>query len=58
MRRFRTGTFQAVVEATEEAVLNSMFKAETMEGHNGRIEALPVERVVELYRETRPAARR
>jgi D-aminopeptidase len=53
-----TPLFQAVVEATEEAVLNSMFKAETMEGHNGRIEALPVERVVELYRETRPAARR
>ena len=53
-----TPLFQAVVEATEEAVLNSMFKAETMEGAEGRIEALPVERVVELYRETRPAARR
>lgn len=50
-----TPLFQAVVEATEEAVLNSMFKAETMEGHNGRIDALPVGRVVELYRETRPA---
>jgi D-aminopeptidase len=48
--------FQAVVEATEEAVLNSMFAAETMEGHNGsRVEALPVEEVVRLYRQGRQA---
>jgi D-aminopeptidase len=45
-----TPLFQAVVEATEEAVLNSMFKAETMESNGARIEALPVKRVVELYR--------
>ena len=42
--------FQAVVEATEEAVLNSLFKAETMESNGARIEALPLDRVVELYR--------
>jgi D-aminopeptidase len=42
--------FQAVVEATEEAVLNSMFKAETMESNGMRVEALPVEQVMELYR--------
>ncbi|MGZ8286236.1 MAG: DmpA family aminopeptidase [Allosphingosinicella sp.] len=42
--------FQAVVEATEEAVLNSLFKAETMEANGARIEALPVARVMELYR--------
>jgi len=41
--------FVAVVEAAEEAVLNSMFKAEAAEGNGARIEALPVERVVELY---------
>lgn len=46
--------FQAVVEATEEAVLNSLFKAETMEGHRGRIEALPIEAVKRLHREGRP----
>ena len=45
--------FQAVVEATEEAVLNSMFKAETTDGHGGRIEALPLDRVLELYRARR-----
>lgn len=48
--------FQAVVEATEEAILNSMFKAETMESNGARIEALPVERVMELYRESHPGA--
>ena len=45
--------FQAVVEATEEAVINSLFAAEAMDGHRGRIEALPVDEVVRLYR---PAA--
>ena len=38
--------FQAVAEATEEAVLNSMFKAQTMEGHQGTIEVLPLDRVL------------
>ncbi|HYW16600.1 MAG TPA: P1 family peptidase [Allosphingosinicella sp.] len=47
-----TPLFQAVVEATEEAVLNSMFKAETMESNGVRIEALPVGRVMELYHAT------
>jgi D-aminopeptidase len=45
--------FQAVVEATEEAVLNSLFKAETMNANGSRIEALPVDRVIELYRDSR-----
>jgi D-aminopeptidase len=50
--------FQAVVEATEEAVLNSLFKAETTEGHRGRIEALPVEAVKRLHRARRPDSAR
>ena len=45
-----TPLFQAVVEATEEAVLNSLFAAEPMTGHNGRIEALPVDAVIRLHR--------
>jgi D-aminopeptidase len=46
--------FEAVVEATEEAVYNSLFKAETMAGHQGTVEALPIERVRSLrLRETR-----
>ncbi|PVH83132.1 DmpA/ArgJ-like protein [Cadophora sp. DSE1049] len=41
--------FYAVSEATEEAILNAMCKAETMVGWKGRTtEALPVERVKEL----------
>ncbi|MFB0519153.1 MAG: P1 family peptidase [Acidobacteriota bacterium] len=43
--------FMAVVEATEEAVYNSLFKANTMTGRDGyRAEAIPVEKVVELCR--------
>ena len=50
--------FEAVVEATEEAVVNSLFAAEAMDGDHGRIEALPVEEVVRLYRSRpRPAGR-
>ena len=41
--------YQATVEAVEEAILNAMFMAESMEGHSGRIvEALPLERVREI----------
>ena len=44
--------FLAVVEATEEAVLNSLFRAETVVGRDGhRREALPVEPVVALLRQ-------
>lgn len=43
--------FLAVIEATEEAILNSMFQAKTTAGHNGHvIEALPVEKVLEIMR--------
>ncbi|MEM1325901.1 MAG: P1 family peptidase [Bacteroidota bacterium] len=40
--------FLATIEATEEAILNSLIAAETMEGHRGKIKALPVERLEEL----------
>jgi D-aminopeptidase len=49
--------FQAAVEATEEAVLNSLFKAETMEGNGTRIEALPIEQVLRRHRRERGGAR-
>jgi D-aminopeptidase len=43
--------FQAVVEATEEAVYNSLFKATSVKGFRGReVEALPLEKVRELFR--------
>jgi D-aminopeptidase len=44
--------FQAVKEATEEAVLNSIFMATTTRGFRGReLEAIPLKRVVEICRE-------
>src|SRR5262249_9512044 len=48
--------FQAVTEATEEAVLNSLFNAETVVGHNGaRYEGFPIERLGELLQRASPA---
>ena len=41
------------LQATEEAVLNSLYAAETMEGNGRRIEALPVDEVIRLYRQER-----
>ena len=44
--------FMAAIEATEEAIINSLFAAETMTGFQGRtIEALPVEKVLEMVKE-------
>lgn len=41
--------FLAVVEATEEAIYNSLFMAEDMQGQKGRMmEALPVESTLEI----------
>jgi D-aminopeptidase len=42
--------FQAAAEATEEAALNSLFKAQSMEGNGARIDALPLEPVLREYR--------
>lgn len=42
--------FQAAVEATEEAILNSLFKAESVEGHRGRIEAIDIDAVRAVMR--------
>jgi D-aminopeptidase len=39
--------FMAAIEATEEAILNSLFMAETMKGKDGRVvEALPVNSIL------------
>jgi D-aminopeptidase len=43
--------FLAVVEATEEAIYNSLFRATTVTGRGGRrVEALPIDRMVEILR--------
>jgi D-aminopeptidase len=45
--------FQATVEATEEAVYNSLFAATTVTSSSGTVEAIPVNEVVRLLREHR-----
>ena len=40
-----SGLFEAVVEATEEAIYNSLFKATNVTGSGRTIEALPIDRV-------------
>lgn len=43
--------FLATIESTEEAILNSLFTAETMSGRDGHtIESLPIEKVIELMK--------
>ena len=45
--------FQAVIEATEEAVYNSMFKATTMTANGHSVEALPIDKTVKILKEHR-----
>ena len=43
--------FRAVEEATEEAIYNSLFAAQTVEGRDGnRAEALPIDKVLALIK--------
>ena len=42
--------FQAVIEATEEAIYNSMLKATTTSGRGHTIEALPLDQTIEVLR--------
>ncbi len=43
--------FMAAIEATEEAIINSLFAARTLTGDQGhQVEQLPVDKVVELLR--------
>jgi D-aminopeptidase len=42
--------FQAAAEATEEAILNSLFRATTVTSRGGTVEALPIDRTLEILR--------
>lgn len=42
--------FMAAIEATEEAIINSLFAAETVRTHQREIQKLPVDRVLELMK--------
>ena len=44
--------FMATIEATEEAILNSMFHAQSMTGRDGhKVDALPVDKVLRIMEE-------
>jgi D-aminopeptidase len=59
-RKAMTWLFPAVAECVEEAILNSLFRAETVVGRDGNVRyALPVETVLGMVRDAqreRPAA--
>ena len=43
--------FMATIEATEEAIINSLLAAETMKGKNGRVvEGLPIDKLKEIFK--------
>ena len=42
--------FLAVIEATEEAIYNSLFRATTITGRGRTVEALPIDRTLEILR--------
>lgn len=43
--------FEAVIEATEEAIINSLFAAETLTGfENTKIESLPIDKTLEVLK--------
>ncbi len=42
--------FLAVIEATEEAIYNSLLRAVTITGNGHKVEALPIERTLEILR--------
>ena len=42
--------FLAVIEATEEAIYNSLFRAITTKGRGHTVEELPVDRTLEILR--------
>ncbi|MFL6763871.1 MAG: P1 family peptidase [Sphingomicrobium sp.] len=45
--------FEAATEATEEAVINSLFAASPTDGNGHHVDALPIDQVVKLYRRAR-----
>ncbi|WP_222928099.1 P1 family peptidase [Luteimonas viscosa] len=51
-----TPLFEAVAEATEEAIVNSLFRATGKRGHRGAVPALPLERVLPRLRRANTVA--
>ncbi len=48
---FMSPLFMAAIEATEEAIINSLFAAETMQGRNGNeTQSLPIDKVLPILK--------
>ena len=45
-----SGLFEATVEATEEAIYNSLFRAETVTSNGRTVQALPLEETLAVLR--------
>jgi len=45
-----SGLFQATIDATEEAIYNSLLRAETVRGYRGVVRALPVDSTMMILR--------
>jgi D-aminopeptidase len=48
--RYMNGLFAATVEATEEAIINSLFMAETINSKYGKMESLPVDKTIKILK--------
>ena len=48
---FTTPLFMAVVEATEEAIINSLFAAESMESNGSKVTAIPKNKIHQLIKQ-------
>ena len=47
---FMSGLFQATIDATEEAIYNSLLRAETVRGYRGVVRALPVDSTITILK--------
>ena len=45
-----SGLFQATIDATEEAIYNSLLRAETVRGYRGTVRALPIDSTVMILK--------
>ncbi len=45
-----SGLFQAAIDATEEAIYNSLLRAETVRGYRGTVQALPVDSTITILK--------
>jgi len=46
-----SGLFQATIDATEEAIYNSLLRAETVRGYRGTVRALPIDSTITILKQ-------